>query len=484
MSGALFVCLLLLVVALPSATASVNPFSADGKCQDGSYCSGASYCCSTKSSSECCQTGNPCCDGEQCCESDELTCSDAVNGCVCCETQFTFCCSPNPGLGLPSRCCPRFSVCCDDLSRFGCCSPGVGEVWPLPEGFELTRGAARPPRLHSDRKAKAAPPLKAYGLIQSAWLSGGLLGVTVDISSGVYTSVPANGFPTGDEIPRLFTWNGDQRLFHCALTNWSTQIPPGAKRPVVMWTVNPTTGVTSSNVLSGVFGQSTGFAYEPTTKTIIVGTADIDANQTRVNEYKFWSVSPRTFAATLLLRQPFANGVDSYAGWFHNAMTAASVSTTLRLGNIDPTIYSSAFGLSETNLSAGGVRFTRVVPPSGMGRYQSLSVVAKDDFISLGSSTQGDPTADLDVVRWSPGKTPKTLATLGNAHRTPIFGPLAEAVNGTTYVAFVVQDSIISNKLDSWALAVVDINSGNANTYTLSPFTDGQTDSVAGIGLA
>lgn len=476
------------LVGVVTALLAANPFAPQDKCADGSYCSGASHCCGSAHNPLCCETAQPCCGTDGCCDSDELACTDPLNGCVCCETEFTFCCAPSAALGLPSRCCPRFNVCCDDLSRFGCCSPGVGEALPLPAAFVDARGGVRPRAARSlpiDDKKKKNGALTAYALLFSAWQAGnGFLGLTIDVATGAYTSVPAPGFPTGGETPRLFTWDGDRKLFHCALTNWSNLIPPQQKRPVVLWTVDPRSGATTHTPLKGVFGQSTGFAYVPATKALLLGTADIDANQTRVNTYRFWSVDLATSVATPLATAPFAAGQDNYAGWFHTAALNGTHTVAFRLGNIDPTITSSAFGVTLTQTDSGAQDFQRAVPPGGFGRYQSITPVGLNDFVSLGSSTQGDPTADLDVVRWSVGSAPKTLATLGNAHRTPIFGPIAETLNGTTYAALVVQDSIVSNKLDTWALAVTDINSGASSVFTLSPFTDAQTDSVAGIGLA
>jgi hypothetical protein len=309
-----------------------------------------------------------------------------------------------------------------------------------------------------------------------------MLGMTIDITTGTYTSVPAAGFPTGGETPRTFSWDPDRKLFHMMMTNWSTSIPNTQPRPVVLWTVDPVSGRTKNNVLAGVFGQATGFAYVRDTQQMLLGTADIDVNQTRVNAYHFWAVNVDTHAVKALHTVQFAAGQDSYAGWFHWA--SGNGTLAYRLGNIDPTIYSSAFGITYTNTATGASQFIRAVPPSGHDRYQSLTPVSPTDFVSLAPSTLGDPNSDLDCVRWSPNGPAKVLAVLGNAHRTPIFGPIVEALSGNTYVAFVVQDSVISDMLDQWMLAVVDISSGNSSLLSLSPFIDGETDSVAGIGLA
>lgn len=309
-----------------------------------------------------------------------------------------------------------------------------------------------------------------------------MLGMTIDITTGTYTTVPAAGFPTGGETPRTFSWDPDRKLFHMMMTNWSTSIPNTHPRPVVLWTVDPVTGRTKSNVLAGVFGQATGFAYVRDTQQMLLGTADIDVNQTRINAYHFWAVNVDTHAVKALHSVQFVAGQDNYAGWFHWA--SGNGTLAYRLGNIDPTIYSSAFGITYTNTGTGASQFIRAVPPSGHDRYQSLTPVSSTDFVSLAPSTLGDPNSDLDCVRWTPNGPAKVLAVLGNAHRTPIFGPIVEALSGNTYVAFVVQDSLISDMLDQWMLAVVDISSGDSSLLSLSPFIDGETDSVAGIGLA
>jgi hypothetical protein len=104
-----------------------------------------------------------------CCDNDESCCSDPVNGVICCETQQTFCCPPMPNSNLPSRCCPRWQVCCDG-GRYGCCDPGT---------------------------AKAASP-GLYGMLFSALEAGnGLVSMVIDAGTGSYTYKDSPVFPTG-----------------------------------------------------------------------------------------------------------------------------------------------------------------------------------------------------------------------------------------------------------------------------------------------
>jgi hypothetical protein len=453
------------------------------KCTDGSYCSGATHCCGTAKSAMCCQSNWPCCGTNGCCESDELACNDSKNGCVCCETQFTFCCAPNPSLGLPSRCCPRFSTCCDDTTRFGCCSPGA--AIPMPEAFYMQSRGGRLPRTprrpDSPPGSSNAPPkgLTGYGLLFSAWQGGnGMLGMTIDITTGAYTSVPAAGFPTGGETPRTFSWDPDRKLFHMMMTNWSTTIPNTQPRPVVLWTVDPVSGRTKSNVLAGVFGQATGFAYVRDTQQMLLGTADIDVNQTRVNAYHFWAVNVDTHAVKALHTVQFAAGQDSYAGWFHWA--SGNGTLAYRLGNIDPTIYSSAFGITYTNTATGASQFIRAVPPSGHDRYQSLTPVSPTDFMSLAPSTLGDPNSDLDCVRWSPNGASKgaggarqraSHANLWPDRRSAL-GHHVRRVRGAGLGDFGHAGSVDAGSGGHF-------ESGVSSLLSLSPFIDGETDSVS-----
>ena len=123
-------------------------------------------------------------------------------------------------------------------------------------------------------------------------------------------------------------------------------------------------------------------------------------------------------------------------------------------------------------------------------------------FLSL-AGPDGNPDGELSLLEWSLSTQPKTIglffffcffnqntlqlivisAHLGDAHRTLNFGPLAEAVNGTTFGALVLQTSIVSKKLDRWALATVDTVSGAHSLQPLSPWTVGETDTPCGLGF-
>lgn len=57
-------------------------------------------------------------------------------------------------------------------------------------------------------------------------------------------------------------------------------------------------------------------------------------------------------------------------------------------------------------------------------------------------------SGDLSLVAWDVAGSATEVAALGNAHRTPYFGPLVSSVNQTHYASFVVETSLISAKLE------------------------------------
>jgi len=76
------------------------------------------------------------------------------------------------------------------------------------------------------------------------------------------------------------------------------------------------------------------------------------------------------------------------------------------------------------------------------------------------------------------------VANLGNAHRTPYFGPTPSYDDDTgMYVAMVVRVSPLNNKLDRWEMVVSDTVNAKTTVTVLSPFTMAITDSFSGIGF-
>jgi len=87
-------------------------------------------------------------------------------------------------------------------------------------------------------------------------------------------------------------------------------------------------------------------------------------------------------------------------------------------------------------------------------------------------------------VRWGVNKNATLLASLGDAHRAPYFGPLSQAYANGLFASFVVELSYVSEDLDRWILITVDVRTGALNYFPLYPWTVGDTDSVCGLGFA
>ena len=135
---------------------SVAFFARNATCHDGAMCGGNEKCCYNNNNG----TGP-----SFCCTSDESCCPDPKYGVVCCETQQTYCCPPMPQFGIPSRCCPRWMVCCTQ-GRYGCCDPGAVAA-DAPEVGAATQ---------------------LYGMLFSSLEPGnGLFSMAIDSTTGDYT---------------------------------------------------------------------------------------------------------------------------------------------------------------------------------------------------------------------------------------------------------------------------------------------------------
>jgi len=319
----------------------------------------------------------------------------------------------------------------------------------------------------------------------SGFQSGdGIYAMDLDVSSATYTSHPTPGFTAnGQEIPRLFTYNSRLALFHMAHTNWQRHAPQ--PRPVTLWSVDPSSGHVVSSALAGVTGQVTGYAYNALRDVVLLGTADLAKNDTVRTAYHFWAVrvlnNGQHTSVTKLSSIANAAGQDNYAGWFKQ--TSLDGTHTYRLGFKEPkTSSTSGLGITDIRSKVASVSFHHVLPAKGFAWYQTFTVAPNGQFLSL-AGPDGNPDGELSLLEWSLSTQPKTIAHLGDAHRTLNFGPLAEAVNGTTFGALVLQTSIVSKKLDRWALATVDTVSGAHSLQPLSPWTVGETDTPCGLGF-
>jgi len=256
-------------------------------CSDGSSCCSGEMCCGNKSSILCCDSNYLCCNGTLCCEAKtESCCPDPVNGAVCCIAEDTMCCPP---MGVwPSRCCPRWNVCCYQ-GRYGCCVPET-------------------------MKPESSSSTTAYALYEDE--EGNMNVITIDMTSGYYSSIPMTGpFNDWGEITRVFIYDSNRTVFYLLQANFTA---PGDQHVITLYTVDVQTGVTVATTVTGAVEDGTqdvtGMYYESNSGLIYMGTEVTNKDNT-VLGYNFYTVDPQTSIATLVSSYSNPVGEDSYAGW-------------------------------------------------------------------------------------------------------------------------------------------------------------------------
>lgn len=390
-------------------------------CCDGeSCCSGGTFCCSTNST--CCS--------DTCCNSpSETCCPDPINGGVCCMTETTFCCKPSPAFDHPSRCCPRWYVCCD-YGRYGCCNPQSGaplgeeDTWRRgydrhphsqaaaaadrifpPRHHQPGRGAGR--RGHDDARERvrhtvfpaSSSSQKGFGLfLEPTWIGPMVFQAsTINLTSGSRAEVHVSGFHTEQETTRTFMYDRTRQQFLLLQANF-TDVVPGTKgdHPVHLFTIDPQTGATDvqrvvpSSHGDFVLNEVTGYRLLPN-GSIVFATALYDPESAEprvggtrtVTGYAFYVLHTPTAVATRLAvhnLEPTNSStgssgssssaippyIDDYAGWFHEA--APDGLTLYRLGYRD-VVTSDVFGVSVTSIHLGNgtttTSFTMTPRPDG-----------------------------------------------------------------------------------------------------------------------
>ena len=219
---------------------AVPSFITDHKCpgSSGMSCEDDQECCPYGGGGGgymCCEqtTADTCCGGG-CCEDAQTCCSDD-KGASCCMQQSTFCVQKTSSSGLPSRCCPRWTVGCSTGS-VGCCDPAQPWQWNIAATASTANtritSASASVRITSHGRSRndthehfgasasvvrAGGPTVAYALIVSGWASGksSLIALTIDTASGkIAKKIAVRTFlddPAGDET-REFVWDSGKKL--------------------------------------------------------------------------------------------------------------------------------------------------------------------------------------------------------------------------------------------------------------------------------
>lgn len=479
------------------------------------YCSDSETCCTASPGDTWCCTNTsvpagPCClDG--CCTQAEECCADNT-GAVCCIQQDSYCVPKD--INYPARCCPRWTVGCVSGS-VGCCDPAQPWDWTINSlqspgafrgGHAVLKRDSDSPALSTRRSARSSVPLAFAGngsqpLASVAYIlfetgGAGLEALTVDAVSGaILNRVRVSGLDDNpaDETTREFVWDSGRLQFYYLDANFTAGggARPTSGREIYLYTVDAISGKGSKQTVRGAVDYPVGQVLVG--GNIIMACQGFNSNGVFYG-YNYYSLDTTTAQATPLGFSPRGSDESDpgyYAG-YHRVASKDGL-TLYRLGYKYVTSQSEQ-GLNAVDLNdptSVQVTWTDELSPlhdfyMTCDRYDLPTGPA---FVSLAPSLT-DTKRGLDIVQWSlaaGGADAQVLATLGNAHPPSIshlgdLGYLATILQGSQYLALVVQDGSLP-ALDNWALASLDLTSGDVSVVPLSPLALAGTMDVAGLGL-
>eukprot|EP00999_Lentomonas_sp_LEN2_P002560 NODE_442_length_1498_cov_93.977389_g410_i0.p1 GENE.NODE_442_length_1498_cov_93.977389_g410_i0~~NODE_442_length_1498_cov_93.977389_g410_i0.p1 ORF type:complete len:470 (-),score=65.66 NODE_442_length_1498_cov_93.977389_g410_i0:32-1441(-) len=419
----------------------------DTCCDSETCCNGGQFCC--EDTATCCE--DTCCDNQS-----ESCCPDVEHGGVCCIKEPTFCCPRSPSGRHPSRCCPRWFVCCED-GKFGCCDPGSG----LPM---------------EDVNSKTA-----YGLFVDATFFGTVpfRGYVINTETGKSTHKNVQGFKDWGESSRRFAFDPKRTVFHLPQANFTAKPKKNdPSRQITLYSVNPITASTKVFHLEGATDMATGFYYNEVHDKIVMATYMYQDNK-QVG-YRFFAVDPDTGAVQKLSDHVFGDN-DDWVGWFHAG--SADMKYVYRLGykNVK-TLTDPGLGVTDiSQATAAPTWVNNITAPQGHKWFISCHPKGNGNFVSLAEATVGGKLS-LFEFNYHTNKH-SVLATFGNAHIPPIWGPDADYLrNDGMYAALVVADGVFKDT-DRWTMVTVDTTTKKMTYQHIDPFMDAETDSCSGVGL-
>merc|ERR1712039_40397 len=316
--------------------------------------------------------------------------------------------------------------------------------------------------------------------------SSGLSVLSVDVSSGNVTSNKKVSGPAKEyydhfagESWRIVPWDAAGKRFVFADQDYSS-MGPGGK--ITIYTIDVTTGSSTSAVVSGCTGYPLGMAWDAKQSLLVLGIHE-------GSKGRFCGVAPSTGEAKDLGsidRGSDESHQDYYAGFISHAHDNAVMRVGYKqvISGVGPTTIHTELGSPKSTAWTAPVADSHSLPVS-------VNIHPSGGYVGLGPQSNG---ASLDVVSWDgpSGKT-KLVASLGNAHIPQSlgmeFGYVADAVHGNTYAAVTVSlgSAIpIPGLLDRWQVSMVDLESGNVFSKPITPqpsVLGAETISLSGWGL-
>jgi len=430
---------------LPSVAAKSFKSFFDHVCPDQTHClddesccplgvNDGYMCCEKTASGACCGGGSKA--GGGCCGPQETCCSDDEDY-SCCLQQNTFCVDKDPSVpSLPSRCCPRWTIGCTTGS-VGCCDPAQPWQWYLQT--DADRAVAGHSTSHTVGNASFAGNLTAYVLVVNGMI-GGLEGMAVDVATGTIEShtriIKSFDDDPAGESTREFMFDSKRKVFYYVDANFTANggERPESGREMYLYAVDPVSGATHKQTVSGAVDFPVGYTYHAETDTIIIGVEQVNANETSVQGFDYFSLNPETAEATRLStisRGSSETDPAFYAGFHRHASVAGDI--VYRLG-YEEVSKQTGQGLGVISLNEAHANATWLSEISPLHDYymtlnrapatsQASQASDSDVFISL--APREGLGHNLDVVQWNAddgGKSAKIIAQLSNAHVPSIRG--------------------------------------------------------------
>lgn len=424
--------------------------------------------------------------GDNPCGSGTSECDDSPGDFgECCIDQSTYCVAPRGGFDT-STCCPRWTIGCE-VGTVGCCDPATPwQLVTIPGAntrIPWNRTQAREPSVRFE-KADASAQALAYALFTEAF-QGRLSAATIDASSGELLSHRDVTGPAGDwynlyfgASTRILPWDPVSARFVFADTDYSSG-------KVLVYTIDPTTGQSTSQPVSGVDSNPVGMAWDAELRALVLST---HTN----GEANFFAVDPD--AGTVRSLGRVQRGKDEYSSESFYAAYMSHVHAGVAFRSGLKQVYAGDYeGLGITELPGssdeGSSAWQDPTKADGHGLPVSMQRHPAGGFLSLAARDDGK----LDIVSWAANGTAQTLVQLGNASlpSTPGTGPLgyvADApVVGDTYATMTV--TIAPGTLgvgDKWTLSMFSLSSGEVSEFAIDPqpsILGAETVSLSGFGL-
>jgi len=339
----------------------------------------------------------------------------------------------------------------------------------------------------------AVTSLTVYALFSSG-VASDLNCLTIDSATGHISALKPVKGPAKDYFAKLYGEQTREYPFDSSRGKFFfldiVQQTASASSPITLYGIDPSTGESTSVVVSGATGNVVSYVYHPESAAMIFSTGFRESSK-----FSFYTLDLDTAKATLISTQPRGASEGSSPSYYSPYMSEVTSSgqTVLRLG-YQQVVVAQGPGMGITPLDGNGTAVWKTVPSvAGEEFFYSLTrIPGEDGFVSLAPSTSANHT--LAVVSWdTSGTQPKVILDVPDAHPpssqgTGILGYVTDTVSAGFYVGLVVKKGALPVGLgDRWEVLSVDLSAASGSSEVLSghgfDVLGAETVSVSGIGL-